>query len=207
MTEKTRVLKPIEKTRVLKPIEKTRVLEPINLVPKPRVLKSIEKTRVALEPGDEKPRVLEPIEKPMVALEPGIYVGDNKVIHFERPKGRFEGRRRCKTCGFNPQVVLRANPPVARVLKTCLDCFLAGCPLYRCEYDVSYLQLFCSTWDCKPPDEVVQTAHLLVNGKFEKYLSFQTNCDFAVYCKTGVETTPGYFANALDKKKRLLCKC
>ncbi|KAA3468626.1 NC domain-containing-related-like protein [Gossypium australe] len=105
------------------------------------------------------------------------------VIHLMGPSKTYN-LRPCERCGFKPQ---------AGIFKTCLDCFLDGHSLYRYEYDVSYLKLFfkrsgsCSIRDCRPANQVVETAYrLLEDQSFGSYNFFLNNCeDFAVYCKTG----------------------
>ncbi|TYJ24083.1 hypothetical protein E1A91_A08G236800v1 [Gossypium mustelinum] len=117
-------------------------------------------------------------------IKPGIYVGDQMVIHLMGPSKTYN-LKPCQRCGFKPQ---------AGIFKTCLDCFLNGHSLYRYEYDVSYLKLVfkrsgsCSTWDCRPANQVVETAYRLLEDKsFGSYNFFLNNCeDFAVYCKTGM---------------------
>ncbi|XWS58373.1 hypothetical protein CRYUN_Cryun08bG0028600 [Craigia yunnanensis] len=137
--------------------------------------------RDALTPGDH----IYSNRKLRLYSHHGIYVGDDMVIHLMGPS-KVYSRSPCKKCGYKPQ---------AGIFKTCLDCFLEGHSLYRYQYDVSYLKLVfkrsgsCSTWDCKPANEVVETAHLLLEDKsFGDYNFFLNNCeDFAVYCKTGMK--------------------
>ncbi|XP_022720037.1 uncharacterized protein LOC111277873 isoform X1 [Durio zibethinus] len=136
--------------------------------------------RDALRPGDHiySDRTLR------LYFHHGIYVGDDMVIHLMGPSKIYD-RPPCKKCGFKPQT---------GIFKTCLDCFLEGHSLYRYEYDVSYLELLfkhrgsCSSRHCKPANEVVETAHrLLQNQSFGSYNFFLNNCeDFAMFCKTGV---------------------
>ncbi|XVF31069.1 hypothetical protein REPUB_Repub16aG0113600 [Reevesia pubescens] len=135
--------------------------------------------RDALKPGDH----IYSDRNLRLYFHHGIYVGDEMVIHLMGPS-KIYNRSPCKKCGFKPQV---------GIFKTCLDCFLEGHSLYLCEYDVSYLKFLfehlgsCSTGNCKPADQVVETAYRRLEDKsFGRYNFFFNNCeDFAVYCKTG----------------------
>ncbi|KAB2071535.1 hypothetical protein ES319_A08G228700v1 [Gossypium barbadense] len=134
----------------------------------------------ALRPGDH----IFSDRKSRLYFHHGIYVGDQMVIHLMGPSKTYN-LKPCQRCGFKPQ---------AGIFKTCLDCFLNGHSLYRYEYDVSYLKLVfkrsgsCSIWDCRPANQVVETAYRLLEDKsFGSYNFFLNNCqDFAVYCKTGM---------------------
>ncbi|OMO96225.1 hypothetical protein COLO4_15398 [Corchorus olitorius] len=138
------------------------------------------------------------------ALNAGIYVGDGMVIHLMGPNKLLNRPDPCQKCGF--------QTTTAGIYKTCMDCFLEGHSLYRCDYSVpSNLKMawkirrgLCSTSDSKPSDEVVQTAHRLLQEKdfgTGEYHFLMNNCeDFAVYCKTGVarsNQTAGLMGNPL----------
>ncbi|KAL0647773.1 hypothetical protein Bca4012_046064 [Brassica carinata] len=123
----------------------------------------------------------------------GIYVGDGKVIHFNR-RGGLEigtgtyldniiqisvprhGDNPCPNCG--DQSILDG------VISSCLDCFLAGGSLYLFQYDVSKAILVakqrggtCTTAPSDPPEEVVHRAKCLLwsNGFGEYHLLTTTS--------------------------------
>lgn len=135
----------------------------------------------------------------------GIYVGDGKVIHFTRGQGRELGTgtfldnfltssgsspshayRTCEKCGVNSN----SNG----VLLSCLDCFLAGDPLYRFEYDEKVVIFLarvrggtCTLALSDKPEDVLHRADYLLKNGFGCYHIFRNNCeDFAMYCKTGL---------------------
>lgn len=132
----------------------------------------------------------------------GIYVGGNKVVHFTRGPDQELGtgtildafvpssiRTQCLTCpdcGFQ-----REN---SGVMLSCLDCFLAGGPLYRFEYGVRPAVFLakarggtCTLAESEPPESVIHRAMYLLQNGFGNYHIFQNNCeDFAMYCKTGL---------------------
>ncbi|PKA52677.1 hypothetical protein AXF42_Ash001658 [Apostasia shenzhenica] len=138
----------------------------------------------------------------------GVYVGDDMVIHFTRAAGQEIG-----TGTFLDNLLLSSSPsPTATtcercgdqsklqgVIKSCLDCFLAGGNLYIFEYEVSPAFFIakarggtCTMAASDPPDDVLHRAKSLLNSGFGMYNLFKNNCeDFAIYCKTGflVETT------------------
>lgn len=132
----------------------------------------------------------------------GIYVGGNKVVHFTRGPGQELGTGtifdafvsssiptqclRCPDCGFQ-----REN---SGVMLSCLDCFLAGGPLYRFEYGVSPAIFLakarggtCTLAESDLPELVIHRAMYLLQNGFGNYDIFENNCeDFAIFCKTGL---------------------
>ncbi|KAL2644266.1 hypothetical protein R1flu_011853 [Riccia fluitans] len=134
----------------------------------------------------------------------GIYCGNNKVIHFTRGRNEELGTgnqyldvflassrpdsasKSCPDCGMHGD----SNG----VVLSCLNCFLAGCPLYRFEYGENTLTFLakarggtCSLADSDPTDVVLHRANYLLNNGFGCYHIFHNNCeDFAIYCKTGL---------------------
>ncbi|KAL1218094.1 Protein LEAD-SENSITIVE 1 [Cardamine amara subsp. amara] len=139
----------------------------------------------------------------------GIYIGDEKVIHFNGGGGQKTGtqtfldkitnrlvlkhggnhKQPCPKCGDQSNL--------EGVISSCLDCFLAGgnmC-IYLFEYSVSPAVFLskprrgtCTTAPSDPCDVVFYRAKilLLLNG-FGAYHVLENNCeDFAIYCKTSL---------------------
>lgn len=121
-----------------------------------------------------------------------------RVIHYTRTQPRMmerDSNLRCGNCGY--ELRMRRG-----VVKTCLDCFLKGHRLFRCEYQISALHFMfkrsgtCSTGSYDPPDVVIGRANDTLKGnQFGKYDLFDNNCEsFAFYCKTGNRTSPQVFS-------------
>ncbi|XP_050159396.1 protein LEAD-SENSITIVE 1-like [Malus sylvestris] len=129
----------------------------------------------------------------------GIYVGEGRVIHFfkTKGKGKISSKRkpRCSDC--------KNDPNTARgVVKTCVDCFLKGHGLFRFEYNVSHNRFniknrgTCSTESCYPGGETVRRASEIFDKDpthgtgFGEYNLLNNNCeDFASYCKRGTSVS------------------
>nr|ABR17089.1 unknown [Picea sitchensis] len=136
----------------------------------------------------------------------GIFVGDNDVVHFTRgsgqeleagaslinsfasssiPKQHLSCPRYPDSCGFQ-----HGN---SGVIRSCLDCFLEGGPVYRFEYGVSKAVFLaqvrggtCTLAQSDIPGTVINRAIYLHKNGFGNYDLFSNNCeDFAIYCKTG----------------------
>lgn len=134
----------------------------------------------------------------------GIFVGDGKIIHFTRAAGQETGTGTaldnlfvssspanssgipCEICG--DQSMLQG------VLKSCIDCFLAGGNLHLFQYSVSTALFIaqarggtCTLAHSDPSVEVLHRANYLKENGFGAYCIFKNNCeDFAIYCKTGL---------------------
>ncbi|EFJ23045.1 hypothetical protein SELMODRAFT_145599 [Selaginella moellendorffii] len=133
----------------------------------------------------------------------GIYIGESRVIHFTRGRDQEIGTNTfldtiisssgpapstatCEICGNEPNS--------HGVIKSCLSCFLAGCPLYRFEYSTSLATFFvkirggtCSLAIADDPELVLHRANYLLENGFGCYHIFRNNCeDYAIYCKTGL---------------------
>ncbi|KAJ8540081.1 hypothetical protein K7X08_026470 [Anisodus acutangulus] len=136
----------------------------------------------------------------------GIFVGGNKVVHFNRLKAFSDAAAdeisdisssssSCPTfpdCGF--------KLPNSGVVLSCLDCFLCNGSLYSFDYGVS-ASIFltkvrggtCTTAVSDPPEMVIHRAMYLLQNGFGNYNVFRNNCeDFALYCKTGLLTVDGH---------------
>ncbi|CAN6569737.1 unnamed protein product [Malus baccata var. baccata] len=129
----------------------------------------------------------------------GIYVGEGRVIHFVKTKGKgkisSKRKPRCSDC--------KNDPNTARgVVKTCVDCFLKGHGLFRFEYNVSHNRFniknrgTCSTESCYPGGETVRRASEIFDKDpthgtgFGEYNLLKNNCeDFASYCKRGTSVS------------------
>ncbi|KAK8951248.1 hypothetical protein KSP39_PZI003758 [Platanthera zijinensis] len=133
----------------------------------------------------------------------GIYVGDGMVIHFTRAAGQEMG-----TGTFLDKVLFSSSPAqtdticercgdqrkLQGVIRSCLDCFLAGDHLYIFEYNVSPVFFVAKarggTCTIAPSDsaaDVMYRAKYLLEKGFGVYNLFKNNCeDFAIYCKTGL---------------------
>ncbi|CAM6116023.1 unnamed protein product [Calypogeia fissa] len=133
----------------------------------------------------------------------GVYVADNRVIHFTR------GRNEELGTGTYIDFLLSSSRPAASdgicpdcglsgdsngVVLSCLDCFLADCPLYRFQYGENTVTFLakarggtCTLALADPPDVVLHRANYLHEKGFGLYHLFHNNCeDFAIYCKTGL---------------------
>ncbi|XP_020570580.1 uncharacterized protein LOC110017808 [Phalaenopsis equestris] len=132
----------------------------------------------------------------------GIYIGDDMVIHFTRAAGQEIG-----TGTFLDNLFLSSSPSPTNticeicgdqsklhgVIKSCLNCFLAGGNLYIFEYAVSSAFFIakarggtCTLAASDPAEDVLHRAKSLLNEGFGGYSLFKNNCeDFAIYCKTG----------------------
>ncbi|CAM6106167.1 unnamed protein product [Calypogeia fissa] len=132
----------------------------------------------------------------------GIYVADNKVIHFTRGRNDETGpasmfidillsssrpaskNRKCPDCGLTGD----SNG----VVLSCLDCFLADCPLYRFQYGENTMSFLvrggtCTLAEADPVNVVLHRAEYLYENGFGSYNLFHNNGeDFAIYCKTGL---------------------
>ncbi|CAM6104074.1 unnamed protein product [Calypogeia fissa] len=130
----------------------------------------------------------------------GIYVAENRVIHFTRGRNEQLGTGtltflfssssssdgRCPDCGLSGD----SNG----VVLSCLDCFLADCPLYRFQYGEKTFTFLakarggtCTLALADPPDVVLHRANYLHEKGFGLYRLVHNNCeDFAIYCKTGL---------------------
>ncbi|KAK6946486.1 LRAT domain [Dillenia turbinata] len=111
------------------------------------------------------------------------------VIHYTRTEEGGKESSSSKTC-----LVCHYRSDLHRgVVKTCLDCFLAGQDqIYWYEYGVSGSEASSfpvgsySTRQSRPPSEVVDCASQLLDSGFKDYSLFSNNCeDFAHLCKTG----------------------
>eukprot|EP01018_Ginkgo_biloba_P033561 Gb_37360 [translate_table: standard] len=97
-----------------------------------------------------------------------------------------QGYHTCTDCGFQQEK--------NGVVISCLNCFLAGGPLYRFDYGTSPIVFLakarggtCTLAESDPPDIVIHRARYLLQNGFGSYHIFQNNCeDFAIYCKTGL---------------------
>ncbi|XP_059662171.1 protein LEAD-SENSITIVE 1-like isoform X2 [Cornus florida] len=144
----------------------------------------------------------------------GIYVGGNKVVHFNReqnigpswfsslssfdpssesaPDFSASSSKVLATCPTFPDCGFRQ--PKSGVGLSCLDCFLGDGSLYRFEYGATpsiFLAKFrggtCTTAESDPPETVIHRAMYLLQNGFGNYDVFKNNCeDFALYCKTGL---------------------
>ncbi|CAM6119580.1 unnamed protein product [Calypogeia fissa] len=122
----------------------------------------------------------------------GIYVAENRVIHFSPGRNGQLGTfvvsssrpacyGRCPDCGLSGD----SNG----VVLSCLDCFLADCPLYRFQYGENTFTFLvqarggtCSLALADPPDVVLHRANYLVETGFGLYDVVRNNCeDFALY--------------------------
>lgn len=130
----------------------------------------------------------------------GIYIGDNRVVHFNSQKltGSFSSRpssapaRVCNSlsrphyCGFRRQG--------SGVTVSCLNCFLRNDSLHRFKYGVTRREFkrrirggTCTTAESDPPETVIHRATYLLDNGFGDYDLYENNCeDFALYCKTGL---------------------
>ncbi|KAM5557873.1 protein LEAD-SENSITIVE 1 [Rosa sericea] len=118
----------------------------------------------------------------------GIFIGEDRVIHFNRTKEGNTSRRvkPCQKCGVDKN-------HLRGVVKSCVDCFLNGRSLRRFRYGVSHRRFAtnnvgtCTTGDPDSPDVTISRANDLFNKKdFGDYDLVQNNCEtFAVFCKTG----------------------
>ncbi|CAM6089490.1 unnamed protein product [Calypogeia fissa] len=140
----------------------------------------------------------------------GVYVAENRVIHFTRGRNMELGTGtyldfalwssrpaasdgRCPDCGLSDA----SNG----VVLSCLDCFLADCPLYRFQYGENTVTFLvkarggtCTLALADPPDVVLHRANYLYENGFGLYHLFHNNCeDFAIYCKTGLLAVDNYF--------------
>ncbi|KAH0436776.1 hypothetical protein IEQ34_026347 [Dendrobium chrysotoxum] len=133
----------------------------------------------------------------------GIYIGDDTVIHFTRAAGQEVG-----TGTFLDKLFLSSSPvPTGAicercgdqshlhgVIKSCIDCFLAGGKLYIFEYGVSPAFFIakarggtCTLAASDPAEDGLHRAKSLLDQGFGVYSLFKNNCeDFAIYCKTGL---------------------
>ncbi|KAJ4823740.1 hypothetical protein Tsubulata_005557 [Turnera subulata] len=132
----------------------------------------------------------------------GIYVGDGKVIHFTR-RGQEVGTGTVLDILLVSSGPARSQVPCPTctvqegghgVVRSCLNCFLAGGILYRFEYAVNPTLFLakvrggtCTLAVSDPNDVVVHRAKYLLENGFGCYNVFKNNCeDFAIYCKTGL---------------------
>ncbi|XP_058099931.1 protein LEAD-SENSITIVE 1-like [Magnolia sinica] len=126
----------------------------------------------------------------------GIYMGDNKVIHFNAATGqKIESGgcyRHCDKCGAGK------NKTTNGLILSCLDCFLDGDQLYIYEYSVSWIPFVfgvggktCSMAKSDPLEVVLRRANECLNNGFRQYNFILNNCEsFAFYCKTGRAEAP-----------------
>lgn len=145
----------------------------------------------------------------------GIYVGNGRVIHLTRRDGEeltgtpldnfasIDGSipchsdQGCQDCGGGADI----NNGVVR---SCMNCFLYGCQLYRYDYGkntVSFLLNVrggtCTLALSDPPEVVIHRANYLLKNGFRCYNLFKSNCeDFAIYCKTGLLIVRGNLIGA-----------
>ncbi|KAL0919807.1 hypothetical protein M5K25_011927 [Dendrobium thyrsiflorum] len=139
----------------------------------------------------------------------GIYIGDDTVIHFTRAAGQEVG-----TGTFLDKLFLSSSPvptgaicercgdqsKLHGVIKSCIDCFLAGGKLYVFEYGVSTAFFIakarggtCTLAPSDPAEDVLHRAKSLLDQGFGVYSLFKNNCeDFAIYCKTGLLIETNY---------------
>ncbi|XP_058099612.1 protein LEAD-SENSITIVE 1-like [Magnolia sinica] len=129
-------------------------------------------------------------------LKPGIYMGDNKVIHFNAATGqKIESGgfyRHCDKSGAGKSKTSNG------LTLSCLDCFLDGDQLYIYEYSVSWIPFVygvggktCSMAKSDLPEVVLRRANEWLNNGFGQYNFILNNCEsFAFYCKTGRAEAP-----------------
>lgn len=125
-------------------------------------------------------------------------MGDDMVIHVNGPrKGNgFSGMKMksssSKSCSSVTKVCsaecLGLN---GGSIKTCLDCFLNGNPLYVYDYNCNVVRWHIEEHDgrIKLPEEVVELAYneLRLNEFCAGYHLLGRNCEhFATFCKTGL---------------------
>lgn len=119
----------------------------------------------------------------------GIFIGGDRVIHYNITKEAAGTSRRakpCRNCGVDPN-------NLRGVVKSCVDCFLKGHTLRRFQYGVPYCRFLtnnpgtCTTGHAHLPDVTIRRANDLLNKKddFGDYHLFDNNCEaFAVLCTT-----------------------
>jgi hypothetical protein len=132
-------------------------------------------------------------------------VDENRIIHFTRGRNEEVGT------GTYLDVLLPSSRPASTgdtvcadcglsgdstgVVLSCMECFLADCPLYRFEYGENTVTFLvkarggtCTLAETDPAELVIHRARYLYNARsFGAYKLFHNNCeDFAIYCKTGL---------------------
>lgn len=139
----------------------------------------------------------------------GIYIGDDMVIHFTRAAGQEIG-----TGTFLDKLLFSSSPTptgticercgdqtkLHGVIRSCIDCFLAGGNLYIFEYAVSPSYFIakarggtCTLAVSDSPEDALHRAKSLLDEGFGIYSLFKNNCeDFAIYCKTGLLVETAY---------------
>ncbi|KAK6946484.1 LRAT domain [Dillenia turbinata] len=118
----------------------------------------------------------------------GIYIGEDMVIHYTRTEEGEKESSSSKTC---PVCQYRSDLHRG-VIKTCLDCFLAGQDqIYWYAYGISRSVASSfpvgsySTRQSRPSSEVVDCASQILESGVKDYNLFFNNCeDFAHFCKT-----------------------
>ncbi|KAM7268160.1 hypothetical protein ACFE04_010326 [Oxalis oulophora] len=154
-------------------------------------------SRDELKPGDH----IYSWRQTYIYAHHGIYVGDGKVVHFTRGKGKeiiapgflilssnsvYGSENPCQRC--------RDQSMLNGVVCSCIDCFLSGGKLYLFPYNVSKSFFLaktrggtCTLAESDPVEEVIRRAWFLLENGFGAYHLFKNNCeDFAIYCKTGL---------------------
>lgn len=131
------------------------------------------------------------------------------VIHFTRAAGQEIG-----TGTFLDKLLFSSSPTptgticercgdqtkLHGVIRSCIDCFLAGGNLYIFEYAVSPSYFIakarggtCTLAVSDAPEDALHRAKSLLDEGFGIYSLFKNNCeDFAIYCKTGLLVETAY---------------
>lgn len=131
-------------------------------------------------------------------FDTGIYVGGNKVVHFNGEKGisgstlASSNENLQDSCLNYPDCGFRQ--PESGVVLSCLDCFIGSGSLYLYKYGrrkyVHFSRLrggTCTIAESDPPQEVIHRAMYLLQNGFGNYNLVFNNCEnFALYCKTSL---------------------
>ncbi|GLJ17309.1 hypothetical protein SUGI_0300520 [Cryptomeria japonica] len=119
----------------------------------------------------------------------GIYIGENRVIHFQNS---VEGTILASSSPpVGPCPNCRYRSETSGVVVSCLDCFLLGGKIYRYEYGrgiTSTLtkQPWCASAASDVPENVICRSKELLKYGFGEYDVVRNNCEhFALLCKTG----------------------
>ncbi|KAI3756360.1 hypothetical protein L1987_56180 [Smallanthus sonchifolius] len=156
----------------------------------------------------------------------GIYVGENKVIHFNGPEAANSGSgwnlslsslsslpRKGQYCDDDDCALNRKSS--GGVSMCCLNCFLGTGSLYLYVYGASKLKFFIklttyqiqtgvmTTASSDPVQDVIARANYLLQHGFGDYHLIKNNCeDFALYCKTSLLVRSGGSGQVLHQTFR-----